>query len=142
MSGSLNKCLIIGNLVKDVQVRATNEGKEVANLIIATNESWKGKDGERKEKTEFHRVTIFNEGLVRIAKQYLKKGQKIYCEGQLQTKKFQHEGQDRYSTEIVLQGFNCALTMLEAPKKEPNQHDKDKQNGYQPETLTDDEIPF
>jgi single-strand DNA-binding protein len=141
MSGSVNKVIIVGNLVKEIECRNTSDGREVVNLVIATNESWKGKDGERKEKTEFHRVTIFNEGLVKIAKQYLKKGNKLYCSGQLQTRKWQQDGQDRYSTEIVLQGYNCELTMLEAPKKEPSQHDKDKQNGYAPDDL-DQSIPF
>jgi single-strand DNA-binding protein len=141
MSGSVNKVILVGNLVKEVEFRNTSDGREVANLVIATNESWKGKDGERKEKTEFHRVTIFSSGLVDIAKRYLKKGNKLYCSGQLQTRKWQDtNGQDKYSTEIVLQGYNCELTMLEAPKKEPSQHDKDKQNGYQPEESS--EIPF
>lgn len=117
MSGSLNKVLLIGNLGKDPEIRSTNDGREVANLVIATNESWTDKNsGERKEKTEWHRVTCFNPGLIGVIKNYLKKGAKVYIEGQLQTRKWQDQaGQDKYSTEIVLQGYNCSLTMLDRP---------------------------
>ena len=117
MSGSLNKVLLIGNLGKDPEIRSTNDGREVANLVIATNESWTDKNsGERREKTEWHRVTCFNPGLIGVIKNYLKKGAKVYIEGQLQTRKWQDQsGQDKYSTEIVLQGYNCSLTMLDRP---------------------------
>ena len=117
MAGSLNKVQLIGNLGKDPEVRRTQDGRPIANLSIATSETWKDKNtGERKEKTEWHRVVIFNEGLCRIAEQYLKKGAKVYLEGQLQTRKWQDKesGQDRYSTEVVLQGFNSQLTMLDS----------------------------
>jgi single-strand DNA-binding protein len=115
MAGSVNKVILIGNLGADPEIRRTNDGRPIANLRIATSESWRDKTtGERKEKTEWHRVVIFNEGLCKIAEQYLKKGSKVYIEGQLQTRKWQDQsGQDRYSTEVVLQGFNSALTMLD-----------------------------
>lgn len=116
MAGSVNKVILIGNLGADPEIRRTSDGRPIANLRIATSESWKDKaTGERREKTEWHRVVIFNEGLCRIAEQYLKKGAKVYIEGQLQTRKWQDKesGQDRYSTEVVLQGFNSSLTMLD-----------------------------
>ncbi len=115
MAGSVNKVIIIGNLGRDPEVRTFQNGGKVCNLRIATSETWKDKStGERREKTEWHSVAIFNEGLVRIAEQYLRKGSKVYIEGQLQTRKWQDQsGQDRYSTEVVLQGFNGALTMLD-----------------------------
>ena len=115
MAGSVNKVILIGNLGRDPEVRRLTSGDPVVNLSIATSESWRDKaSGERKEKTEWHRVVIFNEGLCRIAEQYLKKGSKVYLEGQLQTRKWQDkDGQDKYSTEVVLQGFNSQLTMLD-----------------------------
>ncbi|MGZ5805185.1 MAG: single-stranded DNA-binding protein [Xanthobacteraceae bacterium] len=115
MAGSVNKVILVGNLGKDPEIRRTQDGRPIANLSVATSESWKDKStGERKEKTEWHRVVIFNEGLCKIAEQYLKKGAKVYLEGQLQTRKWQDkDGNDKYSTEVVLQGFNSALTMLD-----------------------------
>ena len=115
MSGSVNKVILIGNLGADPEIRRTNDGRPIANLRIATSESWRDKNsGERKEKTEWHRVVIFSEGLTKIAEQYLKKGSKVYIEGALQTRKWQDQsGQDKYSTEVVLQGFNSVLTMLD-----------------------------
>jgi single-strand DNA-binding protein len=116
MAGSLNKVQLIGNLGADPEIRSTNDGRKIANLRIATSESWKDKaTGERREKTEWHRVTIFNEGLAKVVEQYLSKGDKVYIEGQLQTRKWQDKetGADRYSTEIVLQAFNGTLTMLQ-----------------------------
>ena len=115
MAGSVNKVILIGNLGKDPEIRRTQDGRPIANLSVATSESWRDKNsGERKEKTEWHRVVIFNEGLCKIAEQYLKKGMKVYLEGQLQTRKWQDkDGQDKYSTEVVLQGFNSQLTMLD-----------------------------
>jgi single-strand DNA-binding protein len=114
MAGSVNKVILIGNLGADPEIRRTQDGKPIANLNIATSESWRDRNsGERKEKTEWHRVVIFNEGLCKVAEQYLKKGATVYIEGQLQTRKWQDkDGQDRYSTEVVLQGFNSTLTML------------------------------
>ncbi len=115
MAGSVNKVILIGNLGRDPEVRTFQNGGKVCNLRIATSETWKDKNtGERKERTEWHSVAIFNEGLVRIAEQYLKKGSKVYIEGQLQTRKWQDQsGQDKYSTEVVLQGFGGTLTMLD-----------------------------
>ncbi len=115
MAGSVNKVILIGNLGRDPEVRSFQNGGKVCNLRIATSENWKDKNtGERREKTEWHSVAIFQEGLVRIAEQYLKKGSKVYIEGQLQTRKWQDQsGADRYTTEVVLQGFNGTLTMLD-----------------------------
>ena len=115
MAGSVNKVILVGNLGADPEIRRTQDGRPIANLRVATSESWRDKaTGERKEKTEWHRVVIFNEGLCKIAEQYLKKGAKVYLEGALQTRKWQDQsGQDRYSTEVVLQGFNSQLTMLD-----------------------------
>ena len=115
MAGSVNKVILIGNLGADPEIRRTQDGRPVANLRIATSDSWKDKTtGERREKTEWHRVVIFNENLCRIAEQYLKKGSKVFIEGALQTRKWQDQsGQDRYSTEVVLQGFRGELTLLD-----------------------------
>ena len=115
MAGSVNKVILIGNLGRDPEVRTFQNGGKVCNLRIATSENWKDKStGERREKTEWHSVAIFQEGLVRIAEQYLKKGSKVYIEGKLQTRKYQDQsGADRYSTEVVLQGFDGTLTMLD-----------------------------
>ncbi len=115
MAGSVNKVILIGNLGADPEIKRTQDGRPIANLRIATSETWRDKNsGERREKTEWHRVVIFNEGLCKVAENYLKKGAKVYIEGQLQTRKWQDQsGQDRYSTEVVLQGFNGNLTMLD-----------------------------
>src|SRR3954470_2188680 len=115
MAGSVNKVILIGNLGADPEVRRMQDGRPIVNLRIATSETWRDKtSGERKEKTEWHRVVIFSEGLAKVAEQYLKKGAKIYIEGALQTRKWQDkDGQDKYSTEVVLQGFNSQLTMLD-----------------------------
>ena len=158
MAGSINKVILVGNLGKDPEVRALQNGSEVCNLTIATSESWKDKStGERKEKTEWHRVVIFNEPLVRVAKQYLKKGSKVYLEGQLQTRKWTNkEGQDQYSTEVVLQGFNGNLTMLDGPRDRGADGDagysqggnasygspSSPQRARVAEAELDDEIPF
>ncbi|MEO9818765.1 MAG: single-stranded DNA-binding protein [Paracoccaceae bacterium] len=115
MAGSVNKVILIGNLGRDPEVRTFQNGGKVCNLRIATSETWKDRNtGERRERTEWHSVAIFQEGLVRIAEQYLRKGSKVYIEGQLQTRKWQDQsGQDKYSTEVVLQGFGGTLTMLD-----------------------------
>jgi single-strand DNA-binding protein len=115
MAGSVNKVILVGNLGADPEIRRTQDGRPIANLRLATSESWKDKTtGERKEKTEWHRVVIFNENLCRIAEQYLKKGSKVFIEGALQTRKWQDQsGQERYSTEVVLQGFRGELTLLD-----------------------------
>ncbi len=116
MAGSVNKVILVGNLGADPEIRNMQDGRPVCNLRIATSETWRDKSsGERRERTEWHRVVIFNEGLCRVAEQYLKKGAKVYIEGQIQTRKWQDQsGQDRYSTEVVLQGFNSTLTMLDS----------------------------
>jgi single-strand DNA-binding protein len=115
MAGSLNKVMLIGNLGADPEVRTFQNGGKVCNLRIATSETWKDRNtGERREKTEWHTVSVFSEGLVRVCEQFLRKGSKVYVEGQLQTRKWQDQsGNDRYSTEVVLQGFNGTLTMLD-----------------------------
>lgn len=115
MAGSVNKVILVGNLGRDPEIRSTQDGKEIANLAIATSESWRDRNtGERRERTEWHRVVIFSEGLVSVVKNYLRKGAKVYIEGALQTRKWVDQGgQERYSTEIVLQGFNSTLTMLD-----------------------------
>ncbi|KHL24488.1 single-stranded DNA-binding protein [Croceibacterium mercuriale] len=116
MAGSLNKVMIIGNLGQDPEVRSFQNGGKVCNLRIATTESWKDKDGSKQERTEWHTVAIFSEGLVNVAERFLRKGSKVFVEGQLQTRKWQDQsGADRYSTEIVLRGFNGTLTMLDGP---------------------------
>src|SRR5215475_13305337 len=115
MAGSVNKVILVGNLGKDPEIRRTQDGRPIANLSVATSEQWRDKaTGERKEKTEWHRVVIFSEGLAKVAEQYLKKGAKVYIEGQLQTRKWtDNAGVEKYSTEVVLQGFNSNLTMLD-----------------------------
>jgi len=120
MSGSVNKVVLIGNLGGDPEVRRTQDGRPIVNISLATSESWRDKNtGERKEKTEWHRIVIFNEGLCKVAEQYLQKGAKVYIEGSLQTRKWQDkDGNDKYSTEVVLNGYNSTLTMLDKPGRE------------------------
>ena len=153
MAGSLNKVMIIGNLGADPEVRTFQNGGKGCNLRIATSESWKDKNtGERRDKTEWHSVSIFAEGLVRICEQYLKKGSKVFVEGSLQTRKWQDQsGADRYSTEVVLQGFNGTLTMLDSRNgsngdfdvsKDPNQISSDSNTLSSSTSDIDDEIPF
>ena len=171
MAGSVNKVILIGNLGRDPEVRSFQNGGKVCNLRVATSENWKDKNtGERREKTEWHSVAIFQEGLVRIAEQYLRKGSKVYIEGQLQTRKWQDQsGQDKYSTEVVLQGYGGTLTMLDgrdgggvgAPSGGGSGYDNRQDGGYDsgydsgysggpaqgggtppPSRDLDDEIPF
>jgi single-strand DNA-binding protein len=115
MAGSVNKVILIGNVGADPEIRRTQDGRPIANLRIATSEQWRDRNsGERKEKTEWHNVVVFNEGLCKVVEQYVKKGAKLYIEGALQTRKWQdNNGNDRYTTEVVLQGFNSTLTMLD-----------------------------
>lgn len=115
MSGSVNKVILVGNLGADPEIRRTQDGRPIVNLRIATSETWRDRtSGERRERTEWHRVVVFNEGLAKVCEQYLKKGMKIYLEGQLQTREWEdQQNQKRYTTEIVLQGFNSTLTMLD-----------------------------
>ncbi len=116
MAGSVNKVSLVGNLGQDPEIRRTQDGRPIANFSVATSESWRDRNtGERREKTEWHRVVCFNEGLVKVIENYVKKGSKVYIEGQLQTRKWQdQQGQDKYTTEVVLQGFNSNLTMLDS----------------------------
>jgi single-strand DNA-binding protein len=120
MAGSVNKVILIGNLGADPEIRHTQDGRAIANLRVATSDNWRDKaTGERREKTEWHRVVIFNENLAKIAEQYLKKGSKVYLEGSLQTRKWEdQQGQERYTTEVVLQGFNAQLTMLDGRQRD------------------------
>ena len=116
MAGSLNKVMLIGNLGADPEIRSFQNGGRVCNLRIATSENWKDRDGQRQERTEWHTVAIFSDGLINVCENYLKKGSKVFIEGQLQTRKWQDQnGQDRYSTEVVLRGFGGTLTMLDGP---------------------------
>ena len=153
MAGSLNKVLLIGRLGADPEIKQMVNGKNVARLSIATSQSWKDKStGERKEKTEWHRVVIFNEGLVNVVQQYLKKGANVYIEGAITTRKWKDEssGQDKYSTEIVLQGYNSSLTMLDGKNsKSENTNLVSENKSSLPNDDTpasnndlDDEIPF
>lgn len=154
MSGSVNKCIIVGNLGKDPEIRRTQDGKPIANLSIATSETWRDKSsGERKEKVEWHRVVIFNEGLAKIAEQYLKKGAKVYIEGAIQTRKWTDQsGVDKYSTEIVLKGFNSVLTMLDgknggssdggSSRSSGSSDTSGSAGGYSRDTDLDDDVPF
>ena len=152
MAGSLNKVLLIGRLGADPDIKQMVNGKSVARLSLATSNSWKDKStGEKKEKTEWHRVVIFNEGLVNVVQQYVKKGAQVYIEGQLSTRKWTDEksGQDKYSTEVVLQGFNSTFTMLSGKNSQSTSTPNDTENKSSPPNENtpvsndlDDEIPF
>ncbi|MDP5110003.1 MAG: single-stranded DNA-binding protein [Rickettsiaceae bacterium] len=145
MAGSLNKVILIGNLGRDPEIRTTNDGREIANLNIATSESWKDKiTGERKDKTEWHRVVCFSEGLVRVIKNYVKKGSKLYIEGQLQTRKWvDSDNQEKYTTEVVLQNFNSSLILLDSKGESlTNQPNSQANNPTFDNSDLDDEIPF
>jgi single-strand DNA-binding protein len=152
MAGSVNKVILIGRLGADPEIKQMVNGKSVARLSIATGQSWKDKTtGERKEKTEWHRVVIFNEGLVNVVQQYLKKGANVYIEGALTTRKWKDEssGQDKYSTEVVLQGYNSSLTMLDGKSKNESSDLVSENKSSLPnddiQTVSndlDDEIPF
>ena len=148
MAGSLNKVLLIGRLGADPEVKQMVNGKSVARLSLATSQSWKDKNtGEKKEKTEWHRVVVFNEGLVTVVQQYLKKGAQVYVEGQLSTRKWKDEqsGQDKYSTEILIQGYNSSLTMLGGGNQNSISSQDNKQN-FDDNSISqndmDDDIPF
>ena len=153
MAGSLNKVLLIGRLGADPEIKQMINGKSVARISLATSQSWKDKKtGEKKEKTEWHRIVVFNEGLVNVVQQYLKKGAQVYIEGQLSTRKWKDEksGQDKYSTEILIQGYNSSLTMLgggsggiqnDNTSREISNNSDDKSQ-VQQNDQDDDEIPF
>ncbi len=149
MAGSLNKVLLIGRLGADPEVKEMVNGKSVARLSLATSQSWKDKNtGEKKEKTEWHRIVVFNEGLVNVVKQYLKKGAQIYVEGQISTRKWKDEstGQDKYSTEVVIQGYNSSLTMLGSGNSSISSNQDNNQSientSQASQNDLDDEIPF
>ena len=151
MAGSLNKVLLIGRLGADPEIKQMVNGKSVARLSLATSQSWKDKNtGEKKEKTEWHRIVVFNEGLVNVVQQYLKKGAQVYIEGQLSTRKWKDEqsGQDKYSTEIILQGYNSTLTMLggssanNLSSSSSSKNNEFDQTNQQNNSDLDDEIPF
>ena len=154
MAGSVNKVILVGNLGRDPEVRNTQNGDPIVNMSLATSESWKDRTtGERRERTEWHRVVIFNENLGRIAQQYLRKGSKVYIEGQLQTRKWQDQsGQDKYSTEVVLQRFRGELTMLDSRADSSGSFGDSGRGGFSESTGgdigvgsggdLDDEIPF
>lgn len=148
MSGSINKVILIGNMVADPEIRRTQDGRPIANLRVATSETWRDKGtGERKEKSEFHRVVVFNEGLCKVVEQYVKKGAKLYIEGALQTRKWTDQaGVEKYSTEVVLQGFNSTMQMLDGRGGQSSDNDvvshespAERQNFA---ADLDDEIPF
>ena len=149
MAGSLNKVLLIGRLGADPEIKQMVNGKSVARLSLATSQSWKDKNtGEKKEKTEWHRIVVFNEGLINVIQQYLKKGAQIYVEGQLSTRKWKDEqsGQDKYSTEVIIQGFNSSLTMLGGGNQNslPSQNNKNitDDTSQVSQSELDDDIPF
>ncbi len=162
MAGSVNKVILVGNLGADPEIRRTQDGRPICNLRIATSENWRDKNtGERREKTEWHRVVIFSEPLCKVAEQYLRKGAKVYIEGALQTRKWEDQnGQERYSTEVVLQGFNGQMTMLDGRPgaggmNEDGGHydnggassrgsggDRKRENAPSFDKELDDEIPF
>ena len=149
MAGSLNKVQLIGRLGSDPEIKQMVNGKNVARLSLATSQSWKDKNsGEKKEKTEWHRIVVFNEGLVNVVQQYLKKGAQVYVEGQLSTRKWKDEqsGQDKYSTEILIQGYNSSLTMLGGGNQNNIGSQDNKQNfddsPAPAQSDLDDDIPF
>lgn len=160
MAGSVNKVILVGNLGRDPEIRTTQDGKEIANLTLATSESWRDRNtGERREKTEWHRIVVFNDGLIGVIKNYLHKGSKIYVEGALQTRKWTDQsGVEKYSTEVVLQGFGSTLTMLDSRNAAGGNHESHSSNHHanahhsaaaQPAAAKpsapadlDDEIPF
>lgn len=153
MAGSVNKVILIGNVGADPEIRRTQAGTPIANLRVATSETWRDRNsGERKEKTEWHTVVVFNEGLCKVVEQYVKKGAKLYIEGSLQTRKWQDQnGNDRYSTEVVLNGFGSTLTMLDGrgeggePAQNRNREPERDSYGNQPANFggeMDDDIPF
>mgnify|MGYP003635954742 FL=1 len=144
MAGSINKVILIGNLGKDPEIRAMQDGKTIVNFSIATSENWKDKTtGEQKAKTEWHRVVIFNEHLAKVAQNYLKKGSKVYVEGQLQTRKWTDQsGVEKYTTEVVLQRFKGELTMLDGRSEERVGNEVQNKTEAPPSNNMDDEIPF
>tara|TARA_E500000331_G_scaffold91438_1_gene87506 strand:+ start:605 stop:1051 length:447 start_codon:yes stop_codon:yes gene_type:complete len=148
MSGSLNKVMLIGRLGQDPEVRNTQDGRSLCTFSIATSESWNDKNtGEKREKTEWHRIVVFNEGLVNIVQQYVKKGSNVFIEGQLQTRKWEDkDGIEKYTTEVVLQGFNSTFKMLDNRNSGSNDNNFSQDNAISDssnfDTEIDDDIPF
>ena len=153
MAGSVNKVILLGNLGGDPDIRTMQNGKKVCSFSMATSDSWKDKEtGEKKEKTEWHRVVVFNEGLVDVVENYVKKGSKIYVEGELQTRKWQdQDGNDKYTTEVILQGYNCNLTLLDSRNntnqsseitQEPSIADENLESQTSDSEDPDEDIPF
>lgn len=144
MSGSVNKVILIGNLGRDPEIRALTNGDKVASFSIATSETWRDKaSGERKERTEWHNVVIFNENIVKVAESYLRKGSKVYLEGALQTRKWQDQsGADRYATEVVLQGYSCNLTLLDGKRQDDGGAAHEPRGADPFEAELDDDVPF
>ena len=146
MVNSINKVILVGNVGRDPEIRTTQDGKEIASITLATSESWKDKmSGERKERTEWHRISVFSDGLVNVIKNYVKKGSKLYIEGTLQTRKWvDNNGVERYTTEIVLQGFSSVLLMLDGNRGNGDGHSNgsSSSNGSFNAEEIDDEIPF
>lgn len=144
MAGSLNKVCLLGNVGNDPESHTTKDGRQVASFSLATSENWKDKStGEKREKTEWHKVVVFSEGLAKVASQYLKKGGKVYLEGQLQTRKWQDkEGHDRYTTEIVLQGFNAQMILLDSRNSEGAAQNGGFQKRTQDADFPEDDLPF
>jgi single-strand DNA-binding protein len=143
--GSVNKVILVGSLGADPEIRRTQDGRPIANMRIATSETWRDRNsGERKEKTEWHSVVCFSEGLCKVVEQYVKKGSKVYVEGALQTRKWQDQsGNDRYSTEVILQGFNSTLTLLDGPSRSgEGQRRQSETNSYGDDYDDGQEIPF
>ena len=143
MVGSVNRVILVGNVGQDPEIRQTQDGREIANFSLATSESWKDKNGEKKEKSEWHKILVFSQGLVSIVKQYVKKGSKLYIEGSLQTRKWtDNKGIERYTTEIILQNYNSTLEILSFTEKDIDKRSIDKGNGYQPQDDDLNIIPF
>lgn len=150
MAGSINKVILIGHIGQDPEIRAFQSGDKVASFSLATSESWKDKaSGERKERTEWHKIVVFNQGLIKLCESYLAKGSKVYVEGQLETRNYDKDGVKHYTTEIVLRPYNGQITMLDGRKDSDGQmpHDQSKANGYQPQPqgggdFNEDSIPW
>ena len=146
MAGSVNKVFLIGSVGKEPQIRTTQDGRKIASFSLATNETWRTKEGERKERTDWHSVVVFNPGLTKVIESYVKKGSKLWVEGSLQTRKWQDkDGKDKYVTEIILSAYNGSITLLDSKPSGDSGYAENKANGYVPEPdfgNIDDEIPF
>lgn len=142
MAGSVNKAVILGNVGKDPEVRNTQDGRKIVSFSVATSERWRDRQsGETKERTEWHRVVVFNEHLAEVAEKYIRKGSKVYLEGAIQTRKWEKDGEARYSTEIVLQRFRGELTLLDGRREDEGDEEVPQSSGARA-PLLDDEIPF